>query len=256
MKSIRRSAWLIIIALVAVLLCGTVTAADNNKSDYAITFDLTGVTSSYDHIDETSHKITGQPTLPPTLTATQSELSVEKTYFFKYTKAEFSITNKTGVVILPTSVFKVDDFDTKQMLNFLAVSPNWSKDAAALSVVAASRSVLEAAKYDLDADATAFYYLYFTTAGLLNAPQPLNFAILIEITPNSTEPPKPLDFEELNTQLARVADDKKDNWYTSDDRWNGISYSKAGFWADLTEYGGPLETARKALLLFLPTRRL
>lgn len=133
------------------------------------------------------------------------------------------------------------------MLNFLAVSPNWSKDAAALSVVAASRSVLEAAKYDLDADATAFYYLYFTTAGLLNAPQPLNFAILIEITPNSTEPPKPLDFEELNTQLARVADDKKDNWYTSDDRWNGISYSKAGFWADLTEYGGPLETARKAL---------
>lgn len=185
--------------------------------------------------------------MPNSPTAASVKQVVPKTYFFKYTEASFSLTNKTGVVIVPLNIYKVDNFDKGVVINFLNTSPNWSKNADALSSAKASRSVLQSFGYKLDDKATDFYYLYFTDAGTPGNYKSLNFAVLIEITPNGTEPPKPLNFDELNKQLGRVSDEKSSDWYTTGDHWNGAEYSKNGFWADLTKAGGSLATAKKAL---------
>ena len=185
--------------------------------------------------------------MPNSPTASSVNQVVTKTYFFEYTEASFSITNKTGVVIVPLNIYKVDNFDKGVLINFLNTSPNWSKNADALSSAKASRSVLQSFGYKLDDKATDFYYLYFTDAGTPGNYKSLNFAVLIEITPNGTEPPKPLNFDELNKQLGRVSDEKSSDWYTTGDHWNGAEYSKNGFWADLTKAGGSLATAKKAL---------
>lgn len=185
--------------------------------------------------------------MPNSPTASSVNQVVTKTYFFEYTEASFSITNKTGVVIVPLNIYKVDNFDKGVVINFLNTSPNWSKNADALSSAKASRSVLQSFGYKLDDKATDFYYLYFTDAGTPGNYKSLNFAVLIEITPNGTEPPKPLNFDELNKQLGRVSDEKSSDWYTTGDHWNGAEYSKNGFWADLTKAGGSLATAKKAL---------
>ena len=46
--------------------------------------------------------------------------------------------------------------------------------------------------------------------------------------------------------LATVADGNT-NYYQSDDRWNGKTASKTGFWAEFTAANGPRTTAQKAL---------
>ena len=50
----------------------------------------------------------------------------------------------------------------------------------------------------------------------------------------------------LTDLLATVADGNT-NYYQSDDRWNGKTASKTGFWAEFTAANGPRTTAQKAL---------
>ena len=217
-------------------------------SDYNITFDLNGCTSVYDHLDTNIHKISGRYTALNSATQTSVEFDVTKTYFFKFKEDSFSLTNKTGLIILPSGIYKIDNFDTQAVVNFLAVSPNWSKAASALSSVKASRAILESSGYTLDDQATEFYYLYFATGGMPNAYQPMGFAVLIEITPNGAEPPKPIDTSKLAALLDTVSDTNAgSHWYTTDDRWNGKTVSKTGFWAEFTAVGGPREKAQVAL---------
>ena len=217
-------------------------------SDYNITFDLNGCTSVYDHLDTNIHKISGRYTALNSATQTSVEFDVTKTYFFKFKEDSFSLTNKTGLIIIPLGIYKIDNFDTQAVVNFLAVSPNWSKAASALSSVKASRAILESSGYTLDDQATEFYYLYFANGGTLNAYQPMGFAVLIEITPNGAEPPKPIDTSKLATLLDTVSDTNAgSHWYTTDDRWNGKTVSKTGFWAEFTAVGGPREKAQVAL---------
>ena len=217
-------------------------------SDYNITFDLNGCTSVYDHLDTNIHKISGRYTALNSATQTSVEFDVTKTYFFKFKEDSFSLTNKTGLIILPLAIYKIDNFDTQAVVNFLAVSPNWSKGASALSSVKASRAILESSGYTLDDQATEFYYLYFATGGMPNAYQPMGFAVLIEITPNGAEPPKPIDTSKLAALLDTVSDTNAgSHWYTTDDRWNGKTVSETGFWAEFTAVGGPREKAQVAL---------
>ena len=217
-------------------------------SDYNITFDLNGCTSVYDHLDTNIHKISGRYTALNSATQTSVEFDVTKTYFFKFKEDSFSLTNKTGLIILPLGIYKIDNFDTQAVVNFLAVSPNWSKAASALSSVKASRAILESSGYTLDDQATEFYYLYFATGGMPNAYQPMGFAVLIEITPNGAEPPKPIDTSKLAALLDTVSDTNAgSHWYTTDDRWNGKTVSKTGFWAEFTAANGPRATAQKVL---------
>ena len=204
-------------------------------SDYNITFDLNGCTSAYDHLDTNIHKISGRYTVLNSATQTSVEFDVTKTYFFKFKEDSFSLTNKTGLLILPFGIYKIDNFETQGVVNFLAVSPNWSKAASALSSVKASRAILESSGYTLDDQATEFYYLYFDKAGTPNPEyQSMGFAVLIEITPNGTEPPKPIDTSKLATLLDTVSDANAGNWYTTNDRWNGKTVSKEGFWTEFT----------------------
>ena len=217
-------------------------------SDYNITFDLNGCTSVYDHLDTNIHKISGRYTALNSATQTSVEFDVTKTYFFKFKEDSFSLTNKTGLIILPLGIYKIDNFDTQAVVNFLAVSPKWSKAASALSSVKASRAILESSGYTLDDQATEFYYLYFANGGTRNAYQPMGFAVLIEITPNGAEPPKPIDTSKLAALLDTVSDTNAgSHWYTTDDRWNGKTVSKTGFWAEFTAVGGPREKAQVAL---------
>lgn len=59
--------------------------------------------------------------------------------------------------------------------------------------------------------------------------------------------PIQLETKELADKLESVSDKNAKNWYISDDRYNGIDYSKNGFWGDLTKESGPRETAKIAL---------
>ena len=216
-------------------------------SDYNITFDLNGCTSAYDYLDTDTHKVSGRYTALNSATQTSVEFDVTKTYFFKFKEASFSLTNKSGMLVTPLNIYKIDNFDTQAVVNFLATSPNWSKVASALSSVKASRAILESSGYTLDDQATEFYYLYFANGGTPNAYQPMSFAVLIEITPNGAEPQKPIDTSKLAALLGTVSDAKASDWYTTDDRWNGKTVSKTGFWAELTAVGGPREKAQVAL---------
>lgn len=215
-------------------------------SDYNITFDLNGCTSVYDHLDTNIHKISGRYTALNSATQTSVEFDVTKTYFFKFKEDSFSLTNKTGLIILPSGIYKIDNFDTQAVVNFLAVSPKWSKAASALSSVKASRAILESSGYTLDDQATEFYYLYFANGGMPNAYQPMGFAVLIEITPNGAEPPKPIDTSKLAALLDTVSDTNAgSHWYTTDDRWNGKTASQEGFWKEFTI--GPRAKAQEVL---------
>ena len=59
--------------------------------------------------------------------------------------------------------------------------------------------------------------------------------------------PVQLKTKELADKLERVSGENAKNWCISDDRYNGIDYSRNGFWADLTKESGPRETAKIAL---------
>ena len=215
-------------------------------SDYNITFDLNGCTSAYDYLDTDTHKISGRYTALNSATQTSVEFDVTKTYFFKFKEASFSLTNKSGMLVTPLNIYKIDNFDTQAVVNFLATSPNWSKEASALSSVKASRAILESSGYKLDDQASEFYYLYFDKAGTpYPGYQPMGFAVLIEITPNGTEPSKPIDTSNLAALLDTVSDAKAGNWYTTDDRWNGKVFSRDGFWKEFTI--GPRAKAQAVL---------
>ena len=59
--------------------------------------------------------------------------------------------------------------------------------------------------------------------------------------------PVQLKTKELADKLESVSGENAKNWCISDDRYNGIDYSRNGFWADLTKESGPRETAKIAL---------
>ena len=168
-----------------------------------------------------------------TLTGKEVDVSVSKTYIVKIKSTPFLFQNTTSNGIGKSKT------RTAGNKKGLTIGANASKTNTELAPFVTTRTVLEDLGYTLDKNSSGdYYFAYFTE---------LKYAVLVEITPDGLEPPKPLDFKELNAQLARVADDKKDEWHTSDDRWNGIEYSKNGFWADLTESNGPLANAKEAL---------
>ena len=222
-------------------------------SDYNITFDLTGCTSAYDYLDTDTHKISGRYTALNSATQTSVEFDVTKTYFFKFKEASFSLTNKSGMFVMPLAIYKIDNFDTEVIVAFIPTSP--TREASTLSSVKTSRAILESSGYTLDHQATEFYYLYFANGGTPDAYQPMSFAVLIEITPNGAEPqepidpPTPIDTSKLTALLDTVSDTNAgSHWYTTADRWNGKVFSREGFWREFTKgYSGPRAKAQAVL---------
>ena len=70
--------------------------------------------------------------------------------------------------------------------------------------------------------------------------------LVVEWTAGSVAPIA-LDKEKLTALFDSVSDTNAENWYTANDRWNGKTVSKTGFWAELTAVGGPREKAQVAL---------
>ena len=70
--------------------------------------------------------------------------------------------------------------------------------------------------------------------------------LVVEWTAGSVAPIT-LNKEELTALLNSVSDTNAGNWYTANDRWNGKTASKTGFWAELTAVDGPREKAQVAL---------
>ena len=220
----KHSIRLLIIALILSLFMQTVAFAAETSTGYVVQLASSGLTNTASDytVDDTSH----------TLTGTEAKVTVNKTCIIKIKSEPFLFQNTTGNGIGKSKT------RTASNAKGLTIGANSSKTSTELAVFKTTRDVLTKLGYTLDKTSTAYYFAFFTS---------LEYAVLVEITPNGLEPPKPLSFDELNKQLDRVSDEKASDWYTTGDRWNGAEYSKNGFWADLTKAGGSLATAKKAL---------
>ena len=220
----KHSIRLLIIALILSLFMQTVAFAAETSTGYVVQLGSSGLTNTASDytVDDTSH----------TLTGTEAKVTVNKTCIIKIKSEPFLFQNTTGNGIGKSKT------RTASNAKGLTIGANSSKTSTELAVFKTTRDVLTKLGYTLDKTSTAYYFAFFTS---------LEYAVLVEITPNGLEPPKPLSFDELNKQLDRVSDEKASDWYTTGDRWNGAEYSKNGFWADLTKAGGSLATAKKAL---------
>ena len=181
-------------------------------SAYGIVLGADGVTSGYEMLDEGSY--------------TLGAYSVNKTYILSFQEESFTVTNQTGGQIRATSnQIILADGTTPSIGSFTTSSRTAAYLRDPIGARLADRSALDAIGYaDLDEDATAFYYLYITT---------VDYAILIQITPNGAADPVKTAREALGEQIAGVTGENADNYYQSDDRYNGKSYSENGFWADM-----------------------
>lgn len=188
------------------------TYADTNLCPYRIAFDADGLTTAYDDLDETSHRV--------------GSFDVSKTYRLRFTEASFSMRNTSGKRITSSKMIRIDGSNVAGG----SFNNNGERDAAYFGDTLECRMtdntpLLEAGYTSLDAASVAFYYLYFTPAAVSEP----GFAVLIEITPNGTPTPR----EELGALIDQVTGANADNWYRSDDRYNGKRFSQNGFWNDL-----------------------
>ena len=169
--------------------------------------------------------------------ALQKTVSIQSTYIFRFKDDKFQIFNQADGALDCDNLFIFNQASCTEDF-FVPRNKTFPNDA-----IEATATDLTSAGYTLDAQTSKCYFVY------INGSMRDRYAtaILIEITPKGIELPKPLDFSKLNEQIARVSDEKRGDWYTADDRYNGVNYSKNGFWADLTKEGGPLENAKKAL---------
>jgi len=204
----------IIAALLTIcLLCSLLPAAlaEGAQSEYGIMLGTEGVTSGYETLDEQAHSVGAH--------------TVNRTYVFAFQTEDFTVTNETGARISSSGIVLIGG-GAPSVGSF---PKGGTRDAAYLSGTAGARftdnAALTAAGYTaLDTDATAYYYLYFTAA---------DYAILIQITPNGAVNPLITTREALGEQIARVTGENEANWLQSGDRYNGVSVSANGFWADM-----------------------
>lgn len=185
--------------LLAVLLCVTMLpveafAAAAGASDYDIIIGSSsdGVTSDYHSLDTNTHAI--------------GEYSVSKTYMFRFTEASFQLTNSSGAA---------QNRNTRaNIAGMIGLGETFSKSGKA-SVRPASdwddyrfadAEALTTAGYIVDSQSTSFYYIYFIN---------LEYAVLIEITPNGSDPIT-IDTSQLDSALSGTG-----SYYESGDRYNG-----------------------------------
>ena len=164
-------------------------------------------------------------------------VSVNTTYVFQFKEDNFQIFNAGSAIDVDgLYVFNEESSDD----SFL-VPRNKYFSPAQIAKIAVSKDVLSSAGYTLDEETTKCYFVYISYSFQCSS----SAAILIEITPNGTEPSKPIDTSNLAALLDTVSDAKAGNWYTTDDRWNGKTASKEGFWKEFTI--GPRAKAQAVL---------
>ena len=191
----------------------TLTRTVGMGSEYEIVLGSQGVASGYDALDESTHAV--------------GEFAVNRTYVLSFREESFSMLNGSGTLLRGSKGHIVRIDGTAPGSGMFAV--NAEKTAAELNTAFGVRftdpaALTEAGYADLDEDATAYYYLYLT---------PLQYAVLIQITPNGPASPETLAREALGEQISRVTGEHANDWVQTDDRYNGRTYSASGFWADL-----------------------
>lgn len=164
-------------------------------------------------------------------------VSVNTTYVFQFKEDNFQIFNAGSAI----DVDGLYVFNEESSDDSFFVPRNKYFSPAQIAKIAVSKDVLSSAGYTLDEETTKCYFVYISYSLQCRS----SAAILIEITPNGTEPSKPIDTSNLAALLDTVSDAKAGNWYTTDDRWNGKTASKEGFWKEFTI--GPRAKAQAVL---------
>ena len=187
----------------------------NENSEYAIVLGPDGVTSGYAGLDETVHSI-GNYTVP-------------KTYVLRFQDESFTISNSTGARIDKTQLITISGDCSAEIGFAVNVTRTSSQIMQLFKASFLDDSLLTAAGYEPDEDASAWYYLYLPA----NVEQELKYALLIEITPNGALSETGTARLALGEMIGRVTGENADNWYQSGDRFNGKTTSENGFWSDM-----------------------
>lgn len=229
-------------------------------SDYNIVLTNNGITSQVYTTDTSTHSIeltVREVDDSGNYVLTTKKIDVDKTYILRYkSKTDILIKNECtrGIQIIGRTytLNKNQELAAAIIAKNAAVwaFPTDTDQYFSMEGAKATKAEVLAAGYtDLDEESSEYYYWYLEyTQGTSKKKVPLQYALLIEITPNGAEPSKTVvDTSKLAALLDTVSDAKASDWYTTNDRWNGKVASKTGFWAELTAVDGPREKAQVAL---------
>lgn len=188
--------------------------AAEGASNYEIAFDTTGVTSDYREKITNTLKLGGDG----------GTVTVSETYVLSFTKDAFTMNNKTGLVVNVKYTYPISGAQPEAGSLFAKNGTKAAKSAADLSeinegfYVFTDSDALKTAGYPeekIDLQASKYYFFYFTKAGTTSNNKDMDFAVLIEITPNGTAPVT-IDTSDLDSALSGTG-----SYYESDDRYNG-----------------------------------
>lgn len=230
-------------------------------SDYNIVLTNSGITSQVYTTDTSTHSIeltVREVDDSGNYVLTTKKIDVDKTYILRYkSKTDILIKNECtrGIQIIGRTytLNKNQELAAAIITTNTAVwaFPTDTDQYFSMEGAKATKAEVLAAGYtDLDEESSEYYYLYLEyTQGTSKKKVPLQYALLIEITPNGAEPSKTVvDTSKLAALLDTVSDaNVNGHWYTADDRWNGKAASKTGFWAELTAVDGPRAKAQVVL---------
>ena len=230
-------------------------------SDYNIVLTNSGITSEVYATDTSTHSIeltVREVDDSGNYVPTTKKIDVNKTYILRYkSKTDILIKNECtrGIQIIGRTytLNKNQELAAAIITTNTAVwaFPTDTEQYFSMEGAKATKAEVLAAGYtDLDEESSEYYYWYLEyTQGTSKKKVPLQYALLIEITPNGAEPSKTVvDTSKLTALLDTVSDTNAgSHWYTADDRWNGKAASKTGFWAELTAVDGPRAKAQAVL---------
>ena len=230
-------------------------------SDYNIVLTNSGITSEVYATDTSTHSIeltVREVDDSGNYVPTTKKIDVNKTYILRYkSKTDILIKNECtrGIQITGRTytLNKNQELAAAIIVRNAAVwaFPTDTDQYFSMEGAKATKAEVLAAGYtDLDEESSEYYYWYLEyTQGTSKKKVPLQYALLIEITPNGAEPSKTVvDTSKLTALLDTVSDTNAgSHWYTADDRWNGKAASKTGFWAELTAVDGPRAKAQAVL---------
>ena len=219
--------------------------SENHESDYKIELGPTSLKSGFKAETEQA------------VVLGDSIVTVDKTYLLSYTEKTFSLKNSTGSLLMGSnasnSILLLDGTAWK-----CVIAINSEKDATYLTetVPCNADAAVVREKYgsifDLDEEATAYYFVYFEKTGVGTSTATPQYAILIEISPNGTPSTvlEEVSKAALEAEIAKVTGDNAENYHQIGDRYNGkkadtITDKNSGFWKKLTADSGPLKSAQE-----------
>ncbi|MBR6951048.1 MAG: hypothetical protein IKH56_04885 [Oscillospiraceae bacterium] len=188
----------------------------NENSDYAVALGRSGLTSGYAALDESTHTVVGH--------------EITKTYVLRFQDPSFTVTNGIGESIKKKDIITITG-ESQALFGFADGTTYGAADFSRYyKTNIADRASLTAAGYVPEESSTAWYFLYLNSSDL-----GLDYAVMIEITPNGAVSAIGAARRALGEQIARVTGNHAGDWYQSGDRYNGKTTSQNGFWSELQD---------------------